>query len=873
MSIKRKLVCLLAAVIMLATGLTIPVANAEENTSEIVAMLQTFGVPAKASDGYISRGDFTVMAIAAGNFTLQETSANAFDDVSGEQARYIETARAYGIAQGVGNNSFCPDAIITRNEAATIALRVLGYDSFIKEGEYTRRNAILNNLGIFDGVSSDNELTCNNANQLIFNMLEADCAKYTGDTLIGDKPLLYKAHGIYKIHGKVLSVDGIGLGANTDVLKHDVVIDNIIYLNECNMSYEHLGTSGWAYIKEHQGYKGIIFYNPVQANEMVKLISTDIEKAKGFNAEDTAADKNNPYISYIKENGRQKQIHIDATATVYINGKRTTAVSNNSFKPESGTVCIIDTDNGDIVVIDSYSYHVVSGVNTLGNIIVSKNNKPNIEWDKFSENDTEIIYDGQSGKLSDIGAGSVLAVKCSYTNEGQIDTNEPICIEILNSKITGAVTRVHNDYIFLGDTKYVALQSVIEQLNIGEESTFHIGKIGEIIYREEKDGYNDGLEYGYLLKTLYDDNNETCFIIIIDSKGKSRTTTLSRNDKIIYSGMYNQEYKAGRAISVYEIASLFSQKQVVRFKMDGDKLTHIQNAVNNSINAAYEGYDTTRFSLDYAGNSERLYSQILSENYKVNSNTLMFATEADSTDPDDVIVGAYNLFGSDKSGLNVKLYDATTQFMPAVMEVTVPDIDAAIGGISGSFMYDNSATIIYGKYSELNEDGDVVTVLEGYCGGAEVRLEPNDNELKDIKSTNWSGEVAGDGYFKDIEPGDIIQYGTDANGKVNRIHIIHDHSNLASRYIMYNSNNHLSEMNTAFGKVTTYKSDSYFALDCPENGTTRKYPFARTNPTVYVYYTATNSVAKEPSLSYLKTGEYVFVRCRRADVWDIVIYR
>ena len=138
----------------------------------------------------------------------------------------------------------------------------------------------------------------------------------------------------------------------------------------------------------------------------------------------------------------------------------------------------------------------------------------------------------------------------------------------------------------------------------------------------------------------------------------------------------------------------------------------------------------------------------------------------------------------------------------------------------------------------------------------------------------WS---TGKKFFSELEAGDIIQYGLDASGKVNVIHILHSKSSDTDEYITYNDYDYASEMSTAYGKVMQFVPESFFSLSSSES---RKFPFARpiigqngVKMYVYVYYQDRGLVTTSSSLDYLEDGEKVFVRTARADVTDIVIYR
>lgn len=78
-----------------------------------------------APDSYITRADNTALLLRVLNKTAEVT--DNFDDVYPGKYYYNEIgmAKALGIAQGVGNNNFDPDAYIKRQDMATLAYRVL----------------------------------------------------------------------------------------------------------------------------------------------------------------------------------------------------------------------------------------------------------------------------------------------------------------------------------------------------------------------------------------------------------------------------------------------------------------------------------------------------------------------------------------------------------------------------------------------------------------------------------------------------------------------------------------------------------------------------------------------------------------------------
>ena len=76
-----------------------------------------------APDKPMTRAQFA--AIVVRGLGLPEKAGNRFDDVAANQwyAQVVETANAYGIIGGKGNNLFDPEGLITRQEAAAMVTR------------------------------------------------------------------------------------------------------------------------------------------------------------------------------------------------------------------------------------------------------------------------------------------------------------------------------------------------------------------------------------------------------------------------------------------------------------------------------------------------------------------------------------------------------------------------------------------------------------------------------------------------------------------------------------------------------------------------------------------------------------------------------
>ena len=856
---------LTAIILLFALLLTnVPFCNTvrAESSGDDIAILNAMGISAVESDGYITRGDFTVLIVQAAGIEHKGVSNELFSDISGEQSEYIAAASMFGYVNGMDGDKFCPDDIISIKDATTIALRVLGFRDYVQSD---MREKIISLLKLSDSIPTSGNLKCSDAGVLIMNMLEAGYAVYDGQELgVSDETLMYKIHGVYRARGLINGAKGISLSGYPEIDNDEICIDNKIYINEADAGYEYLGNAANVYIKEYEDYNAVIWLSGIESNS-IKITSSDIKDVSGFDRDDTAS----PIVAYNVNDSKIKTEYVDANAMVYINGVNTVSVSNSDLKPQSGTVMLIDSDdNGssDIVIIEKYDYYMVENVDYHSQIIYSED-KPEIKINSFSEGEISIIYDKKPAAFEEIKSGIVLAVMCTYKADGKIDTSKRAVIEILNKSISGQVDSIRRDNgISINNTEYRYIASLDEVLKVGITGEFYLGKYDEIVYWETGKAA-DGLEYGYLMRVYPSDVEEVTYVSIFDTKGIKHKLIIDDKDKVRYSGELNDNYLLEKKISRDDFHTVFSQKQLVRFAKNGERLTRIQKAVDETANSSYAGYDEERFSLDYESNNERLYAQFLSENYKISTQTIMVGVSRNGSTDDDIKIGGFDYFGTDLTGLNIKLYDSDKTFVPTVVVLTFDNLDAAKKP-SNSFVNTKFAALITERCEMVNSDDEVVTAYKAYCGGVLVNIEPENDEVYDVKGTNWSGEAKT--YFNDLEPGDVIQYGVNNKGRVNLLHVIHDHDDLTPRYTMFNSNNHISEMNTAFGKVTEFKTGSYFKLD---SSSTRKYPFGRYKPNVYLYNTNSGTCTRLLEMTNLTEEDYVFVRCARADVKDIVIYR
>lgn len=844
--------------------------------TEIVGFLNSVGISAIESSDYITRKDFVVMIVEASG-AVNSAGVGSFNDVDGDAADYISTAKALGYIKGDSNGQFNPDDVIRYDDAMLICLRVLGFENCVNND--ADRNRFVRTLNLADKLNYTELLSCDQANIIIFNMLNSHYAvsDYAEDETvhISDDYFMNDRLDLYKLNGRVTAVSGISIVPTAfDLDEDEICIDNIVYKNECVMDYDYIGSDIVFYMKKYEDYKSVVFFNKTQVKDSVEKISAnDIVSVKGFNKDDSKYEKSSPYIECEGTNSRLKKIYLSPSSLVYVNGNGVVGVTNEVLIPKSGYVKVLSSNgkNNDIIIVEDYLYYRVDAVSEGNEIISDAGDNPTIYLDRF-DNYTIKHSDGKAAALTDIKKDSLLAVAATVNNN-QIDTDAKLTIEIMNSGFSGKVEKIsyRDNYVTVSGKQYEFSEDVSDNLNIDSEGVFYLGKNDEIvIFVNEVSDRN----YGFLMKIGTDGVlNRSAKMIIYDAAGKKYKLSFDDRTKVKYTGMLNDSYVTNTQIGVDTFLELFNEPQLVVFKANEDNITHIEKAVDCSSQSDYIGYDEDRFTIDYSNNNGRIYSVWVAQNYNFKKNAKLFVTKKNAENDEDIVVADYSYLGQDVKGLNIKLYDSTKKFEVPIALVTVDDIAINPGG---SFALEKNIALIQGQFSAIDNDGNEYKGYNAYCKGQLVKLIPKFDDLKDTKSTMWNG-VTGKKFFSELEAGDIIQYGLDASGKVNVIHILHSKSSDTDEYITYNDYDYASEMSTAYGKVMQFVPESFFSLSSSES---RKFPFARpiigqngVKMYVYVYYQDRGLVTTSSSLDYLEDGEKVFVRTARADVTDIVIYR
>ena len=550
----RKILFFLSVILSLALVmplLTINIYAGDENGNyekygEAIKTLSRFGMidgDNFDADTKISRGDFvaSVMKITGVGKEFAPCDTE-FSDVKKDypNSGAVNLAYQMGIVNGFGDGTFGKDKILTKEQAASILVKLLGYEPYAAAyGGYpsgtlsvAAMQGVLKNVVIGDFA----ECTWGDAAQLIFNAMKTDVLRTKSYpessyyTVEGENPMTLWM-GIHKTNGVISSNDVTAYNGASVAEDGKITIDNV--------QYEDNGTGAFNYV----GYPIKGYYSVDDNNRKLLCFSPDNSVREEYiSAENIDGKTNVNSVVWYDENNLRKSMDISGCTVIY-NGKLLeTPLTEGELKPASGELRLVDT-NGDkkaeIVYINSYDVMIVKSVRAAGGIITDKS----LDKDGYAKTlkldlkdgslKYRIIKDGEEITIDKIKENNVLYV--SKSKDGSF-----INITASSDRLKATVREIGDGEITLDNDTYKVISSAegeIKKLRPGERATFYFTPDGKIA------GYNSSvssadLQYGYIIVGSIDmkgiNAGKSGDLRIFTFDNKIKTYRLS--DKIILNG-------------------------------------------------------------------------------------------------------------------------------------------------------------------------------------------------------------------------------------------------------------------------------------------------------------------------------------------------
>ena len=438
-------------------------------------------------DEYITRAEFAAVAVKLTGFTAHGTE-NTFSDVTSEHWAYdaIEICAQTGLIDGVEDDIFAPDDIVTLEQAVKIIVSVLGYKEMAQQsgGYPSGYMNIAGNLSLLSNVSADAEgITRGDIASLVYNALFAKMPYIefpnSSDSMYdkSEDTILERVFGLKQAKGLVTEVTGLSL-TNESINRED---------------YDYIAVGGVRYLTEDTEFKSYfgkivdIYYRQDRlSDEPEAVIIIPSSKGKTFvvDAEDAVEFNNKNELVYEDKNGRVKRIEFAANLDVIYNNRAFLNYDRSTLLPSYGTITAFDYDgNGkyDIMFIRDVKRYVVNWVNAEKNIIYPKpvgtTKLDAVEFD----NDEYIVnlynIEGEKIEFSALKEWDVLSVEESANADGK----KCVDIYVSDAFARGQVTLISDDGISIRNKEYDVAESLdADSLKIGDSGTFYLDYYGRV---------------------------------------------------------------------------------------------------------------------------------------------------------------------------------------------------------------------------------------------------------------------------------------------------------------------------------------------------------------------------------------------------------
>ncbi len=716
-SLKNRIFLILLALMLAATSGFASAANAAiytqsnmSDTEAIYDFMTATGIitademPA-GGDELVTRAEFVKLALLISNDApkVLVSEGDVFADVkSGDTYEaYIETAKRIGYISGGSGALFNPNDYITLPQAVKILSNILGYGMLAEElgGYPTGYLAVAQRYELLNGDYSytDGNLTMEAVMHLLYSALNAEIMELNsigetvsikttpGVTLLSARHHIEKTEGIIEANAYTDLYDAAG-GLGTQQIKLGTKFYNLKNSDIANML----------------GCRVTLFYEKTDGGtlpEAVFALASDENKIISATPRDLALDGSS--LIYYEDDTIMRKLSLSNGLTLIHNKKMSVMPLQDILGLENAFITLVsnDGDNAvDVIIIDSYTAHIVNGVDKTNSII--RTNDGAVFDMKSGNKDciTIIEKDGVKVTANDINVGdSILVSRSADIGVG--------FLSILASKKTMTLTpnEIGDDYIIADGVKYDVSTRLLSSIAAGKSFKVYIDAFGNICHTETE---NDMI-YGFLnavgkqdmddpMCRIFTENNRWVNLYFASSVKYNGTST-SRSD--IYQTLLNM----GDSV-----------KQLIRYKVNADgELIQLETAVSIGIGSADEAaaIENNTFRKSYTGSlAWRNAVKSFNGNFFLASNAKVFCI------PNDYKESGYSAKGTaaltTNSSYALTAYDIDDELSCPV--IVVNKLTGSSFGGADSFM------IVKGVGKAINAEGDAVTSVRVWRKGYEV---------------------------------------------------------------------------------------------------------------------------------------------------------
>lgn len=686
-------------------------------------------------------------------------------EADSEVAEAIRYVSQNGVMNGVANGIFEPRSFIKNIDAATVLLRILGYERLANEnGGYPNgyiklatRAKLINDNNINEVMRRSDLIN------MISTALETDFV--SAFTVTGDGYVKYeKIDGImevtqklYRGQGRVIATPITGLYSPDSNLSADTVnIDGVTY---------RIGNSNALPLI---GYECEFFYEYDDGSDTrtLRAIAPDsnVEFTAVSSNEDNILEITDDKIVYEREGENKKYtIEIDDKTSVIYNGvaadNRLTKLLSNPAKPISSEKTnkfhgfIYEVENSDksrVVFVEEYEDYIIERIDPTLKSIAGKGMDGELSW---SNDDYVVLKDefGESMLPKAIAAGDVLTAYASKNKKGV----RLIRLYKHVEEFVGTVTSKDSDgNLYIDGLKRSFANNGVARPQLGQKAVFVCNIYSDIVEIKVADPNN--WKTGILIGKAKSNNgfDKSYAIKVMTPELKAENYYLAENitaDGLRVNGdvRWNGDI-AGIWVGINNISDIIP----IRYRLNKDgKVSAIDTPNKGSSLTNTEGDDFDLLTkMQYNSEVSHVWVRSSQTLFQSNGNCLFYLPKTAKVfaiyDGDDIENNC--LYGAAETMLSNDEQDY--DFYSTSGNAYLCDLVVWKSRQDGSLSWANE--FIFDSYVDvLNSDGEAVKAIRGWTGGAmeEFYAENSDKRAHEIKDGKNSYKV-----FNNLKPGDIV---------------------------------------------------------------------------------------------------------------------
>lgn len=747
-------------------------AKTEETTNEkYIKIMYNIGITDRMAteDALLTRAEYAVILKNLLNMENMITpyTKGDFLDIDGDRAEAgsIDLVYNLGIMIDVEDGKFRPDENLTFSEACEGIVRLLGYKDMGEKKGFV--NAAVS-LGIAKGINSQNGyIAMGNLSRMLYNSLNITLAskKIVGGSVIvnmGENVVLLRDYlGIYEKSGRITAVRGMSLYgvADPDFSDTQVEIDNTLYETQEYFTSDHLGVV-------------VDFWYKINDEEKPQVIYAELHKdysELSLNYSDVTR-VDNDYIEYEVSEDKTKKIKIDQNVRILKNGVPLASISDIDYTNKGILRLVMDKNVVIGAVAMEYDSYVVKSV---GSKIRFKYTDSVYLNTKDTENEYIITNGKDYFELSDIGENDVISI--AHDNNTKF-----YYLRLSRSSVYGEISesseeKSKNYYTIKGniygvDKNFYALTvkggSELTKLEPGFTSEFYIDFMNEICGMS----YTGSMQYAYIngvanLGSAFEDNY--AMNIITQRHREFREYHFAKN--VVLNGVTTNREKTFTFMKSFMESRDESNPPIMKFRENSkgeiEKIvttvvkghTTTENAITAPVkrNLSDGGYpywlSYKKFLTGNASTPDYYFKNNISLYSYGDNDTICLKIPPNGNEDEFEFGNAYDLgitTGSGGTYYDCVFYDLNEFFEPSFMIYFAESSD---GGVKAD---DNLVVGVESVVRMLDNDGELVAKIIGYCNGTLTEYTVSESETESFNSALT------------LQKGDFVQLSVDYKNRV-----------------------------------------------------------------------------------------------------------